>query len=160
MLRLALSSYDFLELEEAEIQKETPAYTYDSMKLLRGMHGDSCHLSFVMGDDCYSNFASWHRWDEISKFANLVVVNRQTPEPQIPAEVRAAEQKLKVFVGPESSEEFLACPHGAVLKLTLPLFECSSTALRAKLAGGAGGDTRELLPPQVAEYIAANNLYA
>ncbi|TGQ63341.1 nicotinic acid mononucleotide adenylyltransferase, partial [Mesorhizobium sp. M1C.F.Ca.ET.212.01.1.1] len=57
----------------------------------------------------------------------------------------------------DNEQALFASPAGRILRLHHPLREESASTVRAQIA--AGGPWRALLPPAVADYVAAHGLY-
>lgn len=143
-------------LQDMDAKRAAPAYTYNSLADLRDIYGDKCHISFIMGDDCYATLNSWHKWDELCDLANLLVINRNNP--QLHQQVLDHEQQRQVLDLSSKKDAFLQQPSGCIGKLTLPPVAISSSAIRRSL--NRKEDVSGSVMPEVVEYIKQNNLYA
>lgn len=140
MCRAAVQDNPLFDVSDLEIRRKGASFTVDTLEQLhREMPGNEWYL--ITGADMFMTLGSWHRFDDIAKLAVLC----STPRP--PIKERAMQQY---------AEELSA--RGAECRI-LPLIESnvSSTAVRDRL--NAGSPIDDLVPPTVAEYIAANQLY-
>ena len=136
MLQLALNGHKGLEVSTVDIDRDGPTYTVDTLQDLAEAYPQS-ELFFLLGTDAFAGLDTWHRADELFKFATLVVINR----PGVPVSVpRVAEGK----------------PSG-YLVLDLPTIDLSSTEFRQKY--GLDLDCSGLLDPDVLTYIREHGLY-
>ena len=153
MLQLAVADEPGLVVDERELRRAGPSYSYDTLRELRAEFGADCSLSLVLGADACAALDSWHRWRELFELAHLVVMAR--PEAQLPdsgAVAEALRQRL-------TDASALDCrPAGAVVSIALTALPVSATAIRALI--GAGRSPRYLLPDAVWRYIVEHRLYA
>lgn len=161
MTQLAVKSLEVMgeksiDIQDIDIKRNTPAYTYDSLAELRGIYGDACHISFIIGDDCYATLNSWHRWDELCDLANLLVITRDNTRPT--QQVMDHEKQRQVINLPDDKEDFLQQKSGYIGKLELPPIAISSSAIRDSL--NKNEDVSKFVMPEVIDYIKQNNLYA
>ena len=71
-----LTSLWHYDIELYECQKNSPSFTVDTLQHLHQKFPDS-HFSWIIGDDQYFRFHTWHTPESILKLANLLVINRQ-----------------------------------------------------------------------------------
>lgn len=163
MLDLALAPYDNLAIEPLDADNTTAAYTYDSLLQLRAKYGEECHLSWIIGDDCYAELDKWHRWDELLDLTNIIVTTRQQQEPNqavvaLEQEISAKNRLFTLETAEKAPlEAFLGLSRGAIMKLAIPALDIASSQIRAKIARGA--DVSLLLSPAVLDYIKQHKLY-
>lgn len=89
-------------------------------------------LYFIIGADAFAEIATWHRWEDVIRAVEFIVVAR--PGHQIASPAGARVHRLDTVALPVSSSE-----------------------IRKDLARG---QSPAELPPAVADYIRANRLYA
>src|SRR5271166_1813416 len=110
---------------EAGSQK---SYSIDTVEKVLGMGEQPL---FIIGADAFAEIASWHRWRDLVKATEFIVVTRP-------------------------GHQYIT-PDGAHLhRLDTVALPVSSSEIRAKLAAG---ETPAELPPAVAAYIAQKALY-
>ncbi len=165
MVRLAISSFrssmnaaQSLDIEEVDIQRDTPAYTYSSLRDLRRLYGEECHISFIMGDDCYATLDSWHRWDELCDFTNLLIINRDDAKPHEEVINHERQRIVLDLSSPTEKKDFLKHSRGCIAKLSLTPVKISSSSIRHSLANKE--DVSDFIMPPVINYIKKHNLYA
>ena len=90
----------------------------------------------IIGEDAARRFHTWHRYEELGRISNLVVVNRSTGIDQqfVPAGVER-------------------CEH-----VTIPFMDISSTDIRARVRSGAPIDF--LVRSSVRRMIEQQRLYS
>jgi len=130
MLQLALEGTAF-EIDEWELQREGPSYSWNTFQHLRDRFGAAARLSMIIGDDLLEQLPDWFRWQELQEELEFIILPRQR------------------------SDRALFPIHYRELKV--PRVEVSSTEVRNTIM--TGGDTATMLPPLVREYILKKQLY-
>lgn len=156
MLRLAIDELNatvtgrpVFQLDLHEIERGGYSYTVDTLSFLRQSQPHAV-LVWVIGMDSLVNLNSWHRWHELTDFANLLVIDR--PGWQKPA-VGAVAEWLR---GRECAAEQFSVSGGVAFLTTTPV-SVSSSELRQQLAQGM--PAKYLVPEPVDAYIRAHQLY-
>ena len=121
-------------LERLELERAGPSYMLDTVRALAAREPGR-EWVLVMGEDQYAGLHTWHGWRELLARATLAVANRPGVAHKPPPEVQAQ-------------------PHRVV---PLPMIDISATEIRRRLA--AGLDIADLVPAEVAGYIARHGLY-
>ena len=142
MVRLAFAGMPGVVVDDREIKRAGPTFTIDTLQALQA-ENPGAQLYLVMGGDQFAAFKQWHQWQMIMKSAIICIAGR----------VR--------FYWPEDLFDTLKQSENRVLRLQMPELAVSATQIRQLLAGGLGENqaTADLLPPQVASYIAQHQLY-
>ncbi len=163
MLNIAVSAYPELIVDERELAQAVPSYTFDSLLSIKTDIGDE-PLSFAMGIDSLLSFSDWYKADEISRLANLIVIDRPAGSFNVSDEALFDKRKESMdnlsklgFSVIEDSSELKACQFGKAVVLSLDLHDISSTEIR-NLSKERKNITH-LVGTKVAEYIQAHNLY-
>jgi nicotinate-nucleotide adenylyltransferase len=121
---------DAYEIDARELSPGATGYTIDTLKELRLEQGPDTELWLLMGADQYAKFEHWHRPDDIRKLARLAVFARPGWS--------AAGARIEV--------------------VPFEPMNISASDIRARV--GRGEDISGLVPPAVANYIAAHRLYS
>ncbi len=129
MTALAAAEAEFLEVDDRELRRDGPTYTYDTVAAM----GTECVL--IVGADAAAGVPTWHRADELLEIARFAVVPRPGVDPDAVTDA----------LGDRFSW------------LEMPPVDLSSTLIRAHV--GKGYSARFLVPEAVASYIAVNGLY-
>jgi len=104
------------------------SYSVDTVEKI---HQPERTLFFIIGADAFAEIKTWHRWQDLMRLTDFIVVTRRGRD--------------------------YACPPGArVHQLDTVNLPASSSEIRNQLAAGA--IPREL-PPAVADYIRQRGLY-
>jgi nicotinate-nucleotide adenylyltransferase len=139
MCRLAAAAEDGLEVSQAEIAREGPSYTVDTLRGFRE-ESPSDDFCFILGADEATALGRWHEPAELLKLATLGVAEREgVGEAQVLATVRA--------VGDPDRVAFFS----------MPRVDVSSSLVRERVA--AGRPFRHLVPRAVADFIEEAGLY-
>lgn len=154
MLELALADEPRLRIEDAELSRAGRSYTIDTLMALRAGHARQ-PLCFIMGTDTFAALSVWRRWQELTDYAHLALVERrQTRPPRPDAQVQAF-YRARACTSPAALH---SQPGGCIYKTSLLLPDISSTQVRA--LAREGRDVTGLLPPGVGRYIRTRRLYS
>ena len=152
MLKIALTGYQGVSIDQREKEREGKSFTFDSLQELR-KDNLACRLILVVGADVIESLEQWYRCKELCKLCHLVVVNR--PQSQV-KEMGGIMQTLG-FICAETKQELELDPVGRYHCLTIEEKNVSSKDIRLKLANKQS--VRQLLPNDVVEYINERQLY-
>lgn len=136
-------------VEPLETEVDRRSFTLITLQILRHRYPNDT-LYWLLGMDSLATLATWHRWQELTDWANLLVVNR--PGWTLPAEGVVA-QWLK---GKLTSDE-QAGLHGNVVVVDSTPLDIASRTLRKQLQKADFG--KFLLPESVRQYVSAQGLY-
>lgn len=152
MLRIALQDCPELLLDERELQRDKPSYTYDTLTELRAELGSDVSLVLCMGEDAFAGLASWYCWQELIHLAHIVVIARAGWHVADSGDVHDLLLKHRRDVKSIDYE-----PAGAIVLQSPRLLPVSATEIREQIH--AGTSAQFLVPESVWKYITANNLY-
>jgi len=159
MTQLAAAGNPRFKVDEREVRRAGPGYTYDTLKALRAELGDARPLALLLGADAFLEFATWHRWREIFGLAHIAVAYR----PGFPVEQWSERMLLPLAreYAARRMQQPLAvhlAPAGGIVVIPFTALDISATAIRDMLRAGAS--PRYLLPGAVLDYIRTHRLYA
>jgi len=140
MVRLAIAGNPRFTLSRVDVDRESPTYTVDTIRLLRKEWGEETNLYFIMGLDSLANILAWRTPDKLIQLCCLAVFNR----PGFTADLGALEEKL-----PGLSERVIMIPS--------PALNIAASDLQNRVR--AGQSIKHLVPDAVAAYIAEHGLY-
>ena len=60
------------------------SYSYDTVTLVREQAGAQARLFFLIGADAFAEIRSWHRWEELIRMVEFIVVSRPRRAFDIP----------------------------------------------------------------------------
>jgi nicotinate-nucleotide adenylyltransferase len=149
MLELAVVD-TVLQVDDREARREQPSYSVDTLQAMHDEH-PHCSLVFCMGEDAFSSFDRWHRWERILEIANIVVMER--PESQVSMWGQQLIERQCRAVGSRIEH----APSGVIERHPVTQLAISATSIRDKILRGLS--IRYLVPEPVREYIRDNNLY-
>ena len=131
MVELACTADSRFEASELEAEREDggPNYSIDTIRRVKAQFAAGDRLFFVIGCDAFADIRAWHRWEEVVREAEWIVVSRPGAECG------------KDIVPPGTKVHWLR-------DVSVPV---SSTQLRRKLR--ARESVREWLPVPVERYV-------
>ena len=139
MAKLATRDNPAYEVSEAELLREGPSYTVDTLNGLQLEKPDH-DLIFFIGSDEFATLPTWHRAVEVTRLAHLAVLLR-----------------YGFSLNPALIEAELPAVRGHYSVVPVPDLPISSSDLRQRVRQGL--PLRYLVPEPVREYIDANALY-
>lgn len=159
MVRLATAGNSRFTVDEREVRRAGPGYTYDTLAGLRAEAGGSRPLVLLLGADAFLEFATWHRWHEVFGLAHIAVAHRPGFPPErwgerMPQPL-AREYEARLVRQPLATH---LQPAGGIAVVPFTALDISATAIRDMLEAGAS--PRYLLPSSVLDYIQQHQLYA
>ncbi len=152
MLRIALQDCPELQVDERELQRDKPSYTYDTLLELRAEFGSDVSLVLCMGEDAFAGLPSWYCWGELIHLAHIVVIAR--PGWAIPEHGDARDLLDKYQGEPRCLDETAA---GSIVLQSPRLLPISATDIRQQIQ--AGKSAQFLVPDAVWNYIRTKQLY-
>lgn len=136
MIEMSIAENPRFQVALWDLERETPAYTFETMQELSTRFQDD-ELYFLIGGDSLRDFSTWKNPEEIIKYCKVVGLNRPGVE-------------LK-------DSEFIKKYQDRFIIIDCPPIGISSTDIRTRLL--AGLDVRYYLHPAVYEYIKIKKLY-
>ena len=130
---IATASNPRFTVSRADIDRDGPTYTIDTLKDIRAAYPEA-ELFFITGADAIKQILQWKDVDQVWPLAHFVAVTR-----------------------PGHLLELPEAPEGAISVLEIPALAISSTDVRARVAEGE--PVWYLVPDGVVQYIGKHNLY-
>ena len=134
MTVIATASNPRFHVSRADIDRDGPTYTIDTLRDMRAVYGAKTELYFITGADALSRILSWKDALEMLSLAHFVGVTRP---------------------GFELSDAHL--PEDSVTLVEVPAMAISSTDCRVRVADGK--PVWYLVPDGVVQYINKRGLY-
>ena len=153
MVRLAAAEQPGFLVDDRELHRAGPSYTYDTLAQLRVELGATQPLAWLLGCDALLHIERWHRWDALLTLAHIVVMDRPyVAAPKHPQVLRWIRDHRC-----ERLEAVHEAHAGALVFFAGPRVQISATAVRLRCRAGASA--ADLLPLSVWHYICAQGLY-
>jgi len=152
MARLALADCPELILDERELQRDQPSYTFDTLRALRAESGTEVSLVWALGTDAFAALDTWNRWQELLDYTHLAIIER--PGFSLPVTGPVAEL-LQSHQAPLAALDERA--QGAIVLPQLRLLDISATSIREQIA--QNHSAQFLIPQTVWEFILTQGLY-
>lgn len=154
MLRLAVAEEAGLAVDDREVRRlPEVSYSVQTLADIRAEVGGEESVCWLIGLDQLNRLDRWHKWQHLTDYAHLVVLQRPGVVSQPSPRVRGF---LKTHQT-EQIEELRTTPGGRLYRLQVDMLDISASEIRCKLAHGMAVD--DLLPHQVNAYIKQHKLY-
>jgi nicotinate-nucleotide adenylyltransferase len=156
MVKLATQRDARFDVDDRELRRAGPTYTYDTLAEVRAERGPQVPLVFLLGSDAFGQIHTWHRWTELFDLAHFAVAIRADDTEWLSKGPGA----FPADVGPRVTlnlRELLGSPAGKVMTFSMTPLAISSTAIRNLVRDDAS--VRYLTPDPVADYIRSHKLY-
>jgi nicotinate-nucleotide adenylyltransferase len=114
MLQAALEGEQGFQLDEMELQRPPPSYAVDTAELLRFRH-PTAEFFFLIGEDNVTSLQTWHRFDDLSRLVQFVVLDRggvktEHPYPTIRRQLDISATNIRNRVARGHSIRYLVPP--------------------------------------------------
>ena len=153
MVQHAVANEPALVADPREIHRKAPSYSIETVKEMHKEFPDT-PLCLMLGIDSFLGFSSWLHWEEILKYAHLIVAHR--PQFQLPASGLISEL-LK-----ERAQTEISYIHenisGGILVRPITALDISATDIRRQIS--MGKNPRYLLPDSVYDYVKQQGIYS
>ena len=153
MVELAVAGEGRLRVDDRELKRDKPSFTYDTLASLRGELETNDQLFLLLGWDAFCGLPSWHRWQELLEFCHILVLQRPDADSEPPEALRDL-----LAARSENDPLSLAGPGGQISFIWQTPLAVSATQVRQLLAQGRS--VRYLVPDAVLAYIHAQGLYS
>ncbi len=154
MIELAIQDNPFFLLSDMETRRGGVSYTIDTVTELTEK---GYRVSIVVGTDQFNTIATWHRYQELFRYADFVVVRRAGHTPRKIEECLPVELADKFWYD-KTTDAYMNSFDHRVTYIDTTLLDISSSDIRRRIKQGLS--VKYLLPPEVEEYIRVNRLYS
>jgi nicotinate-nucleotide adenylyltransferase len=155
MLKAAVAAEPRFQVDERELQRDAPSYTFDTLAGLRREHPQD-RLVLMLGLDAFQGFTTWHRWKEILELTHLVIAHR--PGSFLEGQVNRGEIAMLVQEREvDDADALMADVAGRLMFQPVTQLDISSSQVRE--AAARGGDIRWLVPEPVRTLIQDSHCY-
>jgi nicotinate-nucleotide adenylyltransferase len=154
MIRLAIANNPRFALDERELQRAGPSYTFETISAVRTEVGAAVPLVLIMGADAFIKFDTWHRWREIFDLAHIAVAHRpgsRLTDMSALITAQYQQRRMNALDGADTAA-------GHLFEVPITALDISATRIRATIAGHRSA--RYLLPAEVYSYIECNALFS
>lgn len=142
MIKLAIKSNPYFEVNDMEFKRQGVSYTVDTLRDLRRIYSKQWELWMIIGGDTLLELDTWKDAGEIIKMCNFAIYMR----PNFSAD-RCKAKAESIHRQWDTKIEFIQAP----------MIEISSTDIRSRVAQGKS--IRYMVPYSVEEYIMNKELY-
>jgi nicotinate-nucleotide adenylyltransferase len=152
LIALAIDGRRGYTSSDAELRREGPSYTIDTLHALRGDGWEPSQIFFIIGADAFAEIATWHRYPDVVEAANFVVIAR--PGTALEAALARVPELRRRTARPQDIGSVAGTK---IVPIEARTRDVSSTAIRTRLA--ARQTIEDLVPLPVARHILAHHLY-
>ena len=142
MLNLALEKFSTLEIDSREILRGGGSYMIDTLHELKQIYRDE-PICLIIGMDSFLKIKTWKDWQEFSKLAHLVILQRQG--------FNIINSSLDSFHNTKEVNELRLESNGLLYFSNCPKINISSSDIRGRIAANQNLD--DLLPKSVINYL-------
>ncbi len=157
MLKLVAARDARFDVDDRELRRDGPTYTYDTLAEIRKERGPDVPLVFLAGSDAFAQVHTWNRWTELFDLAHFAVAIRANDEQWFSKGPGAFPREVWPRIT-LNLRELLASPAGKIMTFSMTPLAISSSTIRTLAAEAAS--IRYLVPDPVAEYIRSHGLYS
>ena len=142
MLKLAINCHPGFEISTIEVEKNSPSYTYETLKQLKIKYRKEADLFFIIGTDAFMHIEEWnHSKGLLNEFSFLIGLRKGYDEC-----------KLETILDDLKTRYPLKAEY-----IRIPELEIAASDLRDRIA--AGKSVKFLMPDTVIDYINEQELY-
>jgi nicotinate-nucleotide adenylyltransferase len=156
MARAAVGGFPGFEVSDAELLREGPSYSLDTVLEFRRSE-PAVEWLFVMGTDSFAEISTWHRYRELLASCDFILVPRPGTADRFSPPEGLRIEKEKPHCYSWTGDSYLLPGGRKLFRPAFPVLDISSRGIRQKVAGGKS--IRGLVPPEVESYIAEHRLY-
>ncbi len=157
MVKLAIQRDARFDVDNRELQRAGPTYTYDTLAEIRAERGPDAPIVFLVGSDTFAKVNEWHRWTEMFDLAHFAVAIRADDAEWNSKGPGAYPKEIWPRIT-LNARELTSEPAGKIITFAMTPLAMSSTSIRAQVKDGSS--IRYLSPDPVVEYIRSHKLYA
>lgn len=153
MVSIIAGSSELFEADARELQRDTPSYSYETLREIASEVANNSTLFWIMGEDALIDFPRWYQAEKIMQLCHVLVMRR----PGYDVSQNASTSTwLKPYMCKDVSM-LSEKQYGCIYMTDVELLDISSTQIRETVH--AGKQPRFMLPGGVWNYIKRNNLY-
>jgi nicotinate-nucleotide adenylyltransferase len=153
MVKAAIGQQPGFNVDDREMRRAGPSYSVDTLAELRAEMPDRS-ICLIVGMDAFLGLPKWRQWQDILKFAHLIVAHR----PGWRAPTLGPLGELLVDGGTGSVDDLHENKAGRIFIHAVTQLEISSTEVRKLIA--LGRDPRYLMPDAVRDLIQQSACYS
>ena len=157
MIKLAIQRDARFDVDDRELRREGPTYSYDTLAEIRAERGPDLPIVFLLGSDAFAKIDTWHRWTELFDLAHFAVAIRANDENWFSKGPGAFPKEVWPRIT-LNLRELQSVPAGRIMTFSMTPIAISSTAIRT--LAGEGASIRYLCPDSVVEYVRQHQIYS
>ena len=163
MVRLAAEADPALEISDVELRRSGPSYTVDTIEHYQEKLTAGARIYLIMGLDAVLEIDTWKSYRRLLSTVPQIVISRPDSADRTAADGwQRLESYLKTTVSADyayskTDNAYVATGMAPLYILDVSSLDISSTRIRHLVKSGRS--IRYLVPPAVADYIAAKGLY-
>jgi len=149
MLKNATNEHDALLVDDFECRSSKISYTIDTINYFGKIY-PKANLRLLIGEDNFSTFSKWHRYKEILKMVNIIILSRDNSAnyDNIKQARTTIEENINLFNNTKSGRIHFSFKHKS---------QMSSTMIRSMI--NANQSISEYVSDENIRYIKEKGLY-
>lgn len=151
LVNIALAHLDNIQIDERELNAETPSYAYLTYKQVQ-LENEGSSLAWVMGSDSFLGIETWYEYEKLLQEANLLILERPGYSLDDEFSVKHILEQRKVYNISDFHED-----SGRIFISKIDPIELTSTKIRDSIRRNE--DVSSLLNHDVHRLIKNKNLY-
>lgn len=155
MVRLCIAYDPAFQLSNIEGERSGKSYSIDTLTALAKLYPHD-QLYFIIGSDSFLELDQWHRYADIVRISNLIIMERPGKEISNPLLSLPVAIRNEFRYSPES-HSLLHTSGKQIFFITGEPQAISSTEIRSMIAKGE--TISHLVPPAVETYIVSQRIY-
>jgi len=159
MLRLAIDSQTNIIIDDFELHRDGPSYTFDTLAAIKEKFPDA-QLYLFLGTDAFLGLHHWHRWREIFELTHIIVIHRPGWEIDSAEPASNINDEIKSTLRTRLTQEMSALKQkaaGNIMLFPIRKLHISSSEIRNLIHSGKNPE--HLLPEKVLSFIYSEHLY-
>ncbi|MGD9152259.1 MAG: nicotinate-nucleotide adenylyltransferase [Gammaproteobacteria bacterium] len=152
MTQLAIKDYPNFIADDREIKRQGTSFMIDTLQSLKKDYPNNS-LCLILGTDAFANLDTWHQWQQLTNYANFIVINRLGVKIEISSSIKELLKNSEIF----DPTAFQHKPNGLIYQLHITPIPISATKIRKQLHEHKL--PTDSLPKAVYDYIYAEKIY-
>jgi len=153
MVKIAVEDIPALEVDDREIRRKGPSYTFDTLQSIRKEIDPETALIMVLGMDSFITLPTWHKWKDLLRSAHILVLDRPGWSWTISGELEAVIAGKMV----EDAACLLQQSEGLIARMQTTQLNISATDIRMRIKRRQ--PLGHLLPDRVSQFVQDQGIY-
>jgi len=150
MVTIAIAGYPGFDVDDRELRRDTPSYTFDTVKSLQE-DNPGRNYCFILGVDAFVGLEKWYRWRDLLDQVHFIIMQRPGWQAPSPLPIWWSERRMS------DCDKLRGKACGGIVEIEVEPNPVSATEIRYGVANNV--DISPMVTDAVRNYICSNNLY-